>query len=185
MLGGERAFFLVFLLAIYYFYLECLAANIANVWGVLRNKNAGLSAVLIKKRGAAPRGRNDVARGRQTKIGDPRGGWVGQSTKKGWGQIYFFDIFYCVLELPSPRNAQKRDKKMRKSRFWDFGRFFCKNKLTRFFCKSFLFVFFIPSLRHPKTRLKKGRGKTFDFFGKSFRHGFFGKNIFMLFLNSP
>jgi hypothetical protein len=31
--------------------------------------------------------------------------------KKDLGQIHFFDIFYGVFELPSPRNAQKRDKK--------------------------------------------------------------------------
>jgi hypothetical protein len=49
-------------------------------------------------------------RGRpKKKVGDPRGGWVGQSTKKDQGQIYFFDIFYRVFELPSSRNAQKRD----------------------------------------------------------------------------
>jgi hypothetical protein len=52
--------------------------------------------------------------GKRKKIGDPRGGWVGQtcqSTKKDQGQIYFFNIFYRVFELPSSRNAQKRDKK--------------------------------------------------------------------------
>jgi hypothetical protein len=33
-------------------------------------------------------------RGRQkNKIGDPRGGWVDQSTKKDWGRIVFFDFF--------------------------------------------------------------------------------------------
>jgi hypothetical protein len=78
------------------------------------------------------------------KTGDPRGGWVGQSTKKDWGQIYFFDIyFYRVFELPSSRNAQKRVKnKLRKSRFWIFGNQW-KKKLeklfdTIFFAKRFL-----------------------------------------------
>jgi hypothetical protein len=31
--------------------------------------------------------------GKKNKIGDPSGGWVVQSTKKGWGQIHFIDIF--------------------------------------------------------------------------------------------
>jgi hypothetical protein len=52
------------------------------------------------------------ARGRQKKkVGGPRGGWVGQRPKKDQGQIYLFDIFCGVFELPSPRNSQKRDKK--------------------------------------------------------------------------
>jgi hypothetical protein len=47
------------------------------------------------------------------------GGWVrGQKTEKDQDQIYLFDSFSGVFELPSPRNAQKRDKnKSRKNRF--------------------------------------------------------------------
>jgi hypothetical protein len=82
----------------------------------------------------------------KNKTGDPRGGWVGQSTKKGWGQIFlviFLVIFFFtrVFDLPSPRNAQKRDKKVEKKigfGFLVFGRFFCKNFSTRSFAKRFL-----------------------------------------------
>jgi hypothetical protein len=67
-----------------------------------------------------------AARGRQKKVGDPRGGWVGQSTKQGRGRIYFiFSIFFIVF-FNSPRNAQKRDKGNRGKigfGFWVFGRF--------------------------------------------------------------
>jgi hypothetical protein len=54
------------------------------------------------------------------------GGW--SETKKGPGSDLFPRyLFDGVFELPSPRNAQKRDKqKSRKKRFWIFGRFFCK-----------------------------------------------------------
>jgi hypothetical protein len=44
-------------------------------------------------------------------IGDPRGGRVGQSTKRD-GVRFSPDIFCRIFELPSPRNAQKRDKKI-------------------------------------------------------------------------
>jgi hypothetical protein len=73
--------------------------------------------------------------GKKKVVGDPHGGWVGQSTKKDWGQIYFFDIFLIVfLSFPhreTPKNVIK--KQSRKSRFWIFGRIFCKNFSTRFF----------------------------------------------------
>jgi hypothetical protein len=36
---------------------------------------------------------NGQGAGKKQKVGGPRGGWVGQSTKRGWGQIYFPDIF--------------------------------------------------------------------------------------------
>jgi hypothetical protein len=77
--------------------------------------------------------------GPQKKVGYPRGGWVGHSTKKRWGQIYFPDIFYRVFELPSPRNAQKVIKKSRKK--IDFG--FLVEFFVNFFrrdclCKTFL-----------------------------------------------
>jgi hypothetical protein len=62
-----------------------------------------------------PRGRQQ-----QQKVGDPRGGWVGQRSKKDQGQIYFFIFFYGVFELSSPRNAQKRNKKIDKKSVLDF-----------------------------------------------------------------
>jgi hypothetical protein len=83
---------------------------------------------------------------KEIEIGDPRGGLVGLSTKKDQGQIYFPDIFLIVfLNSPhreTPKKVQKREKKKsRKSRFWIFGRTFCKNFSTRFFCKTFFVVF--------------------------------------------
>jgi hypothetical protein len=67
-----------------------------------------------------PANRLSAAQGAgQIFFGKPRGGWVIQSTKKGWGQIDFFDFFYRGFELPSRRNAQKRDKQ--KSRKIGFG----------------------------------------------------------------
>jgi hypothetical protein len=54
----------------------------------------------LSSRGRGQRGRSLTSNQKgagQKKIGDPRGGWVGQSTKKGWGQIYLFDIFYRVF----------------------------------------------------------------------------------------
>jgi hypothetical protein len=56
------------------------------------------------------------------------GGWV-KAQKRAQGQIYFFRYYVIVFfELPSPRNAPKRDKKKsRKSRFWTFGRIFLVN----------------------------------------------------------
>jgi hypothetical protein len=56
-----------------------------------------------------------LARGKgpaKNKIGDPRGGWVSQSSEyeKGPGSDFFFNRFNRVFELPSSRNAQKRDK---------------------------------------------------------------------------
>jgi hypothetical protein len=63
----------------------------------------------------------------------------------GWwvrGQKRTRIFFYRVFELPSPRNAQKRDKQNReKNRFWTSGRIFCKSFSTIFFCKTFFVVF--------------------------------------------
>jgi hypothetical protein len=70
---------------------------------------------------------------------------------------FIFSIFlYRVFELPSSRNAQKRDKQnSRKSRFWIFGRIFCKNFSTRFFLQNvFGSVFELPSLRNTRKRDK-------------------------------
>jgi hypothetical protein len=41
-------------------------------------------------------------------IGDPRGGWVGQSTEKDQGQIYFLDIFLIVV-LNSPHRETPKN----------------------------------------------------------------------------
>jgi hypothetical protein len=81
---------------------------------------------------------------------------VGQSTKRGWGQIYFFDIFYCVFELPSPRNAQNRDKKkIVKTSVLDFWSNFVKKRSdTMFFANYFLCGFELPSLRNNRKRDK-------------------------------
>jgi hypothetical protein len=45
-------------------------------------------------------------------------------------------IFNGGFVLPSPRNAQKRDKKFKQIGLGIFD--FCKNKSTRFYAKSFL-----------------------------------------------
>jgi hypothetical protein len=65
------------------------------------------------------------------------GGWV--KVRKRDGVRYFFSVlFYRVFELPSPRNAQKRDEqKSRKKRFRICGRFFCTNFSTRCFFVCF------------------------------------------------
>jgi hypothetical protein len=73
---------------------------------------------------------------------DPRGGWVGQSTKKGW--VRFFSIFfYRVFKLPSPGNAQKRDKQIEEKIGFGFLVDFFVNTFRHvfFFCKTFLVVF--------------------------------------------
>jgi hypothetical protein len=71
-------------------------------------------------------------------------------------RFIFCDIFYRVFELPSSRNALKRDKKKsRKSRFWIFGRIFCKFFSTRFVLQNvFCSVFELPSLRNTRKRDK-------------------------------
>jgi hypothetical protein len=91
-------------------------------------------------------GFGDQGAAKKRTTGDPRGGWVGQRPKKGQGRIFFLDncfIFYRVFELPSPRNAQKRDKtkSLKKNRFWIFGQFFVKTFQHDFFCKTFFVVF--------------------------------------------
>jgi hypothetical protein len=68
----------------------------------------------------------------------------GSEAKKGLGSDLFFPDICCrVFELPSSKNAQKRDKKKsRKSRFWTFGRNFLKKLFgTIFFVKRFLLYF--------------------------------------------
>jgi hypothetical protein len=60
-------------------------------------------------------------RGRQNKIGDPRGGWVGRSeAKKGQGLkiflIFFYDVFSPHRE--TPKNVIKKIKKTSVLDFW-------------------------------------------------------------------
>jgi hypothetical protein len=91
------------------------------------------------------------ARSRQ-KIGDPRGGWVGQRPKKDRGQTYFSTFF----ELPSPRNAQKLDKnKSRKIGSGFLVEFFVKalrhDVFAKRFCKTFLCFLTPIAEKHPKT----------------------------------
>jgi hypothetical protein len=64
---------------------------------------------------------------------------VGSSeAKKVPGLVSFFPrFFYRVFELPSPRNAEKRDKKIG---FGFSSRFFRKNFSTRFFFNFFVLV---------------------------------------------
>jgi hypothetical protein len=76
---------------------------------------------------------------------------VGQRTKKGWNQIFVIDIFNRVFELPSPRNAQKRDKKT-----FDF---FVKTFRHNVFCKTFYSVFELPSLQNTRKRDKTKKVK--------------------------
>jgi hypothetical protein len=65
------------------------------------------------------------------------GGWV--EGQKRTRVKSFFDIFCCVLKLPSPRNAQKRDKRNREKSVWDFFvDSFTKPFRHDFFAKCFL-----------------------------------------------
>jgi hypothetical protein len=97
-------------------------------------------------RAPAPASGKGPATGKKTPFflagGDPHGGWVGRSTKKGWNQI-FFDIFlYRVSGLPLPRNTQKRDKTNgEKISFGFLVEFFVKPFRHDVFCKTFFCVF--------------------------------------------
>jgi hypothetical protein len=71
---------------------------------------------------------------------------VGSSeAKKVPGLVRFFcEIFYRVFELPSPRNAKKREKKkIEKKSVLDF---FCREKIGFGFFVVFCGVFELPSL---------------------------------------
>jgi hypothetical protein len=57
----------------------------------------------------------EVPRVRQKKIGDPRGGWVGQRPKKDRSRFFHF-FLYRVFELPLLRSTRKRDKTKKTSR---------------------------------------------------------------------
>jgi hypothetical protein len=79
---------------------------------------------------------------------------VGSSeAREAPGLLSFFgDIFYRVSELPSPRNAQKREIKIEKKiGFGLFVDLFCKSVSTRFFYKTFFCsAFELPSLRNTR-----------------------------------
>jgi hypothetical protein len=86
-----------------------------------------------------PRGRG------KKRVSDPRGGWVGQRTKKDQVKFIFRFILFGVFELPSPRNAQKKRDKTNRQKI-GLGFFFAvsikfgKNFSTRFFCTTFFVV---------------------------------------------
>jgi hypothetical protein len=121
-------------------------------------------------------------------------GGVGvRGQKRTRSDLFSRYFFYRDIELPSPRNAQNRDKKKsRKSRFGTSGRNFCKSFSTRFFLQNvFCSVFKLPSLKNTREcdRTKKSRGKVdivifVETLGKVFGTDFLPK-YFMVFLNSP
>jgi hypothetical protein len=100
-------------------------------------------------RGAS--GRPQAPRGRpKKKTGDPRGGWVGQRPEKleelgSRSRVRFIFRYFLVVFLnselpsPSPRNAQKRDKKKPGGVGFGF--------LVDFFVKAFRHDFFLNSRR--------------------------------------
>jgi hypothetical protein len=118
----------------------------------------------------------------------------GSEHEKGTGSDLFFRyFFYRGFGLPSPRNAQKRDKKeSRKNQFWIFGRIFVKTFRHDLFCKTFFVVFFeLPSLgitrkRDKTKKVEENLTSNFlsIFLGKAFDMDFLQK-YFMMFLNSP
>jgi hypothetical protein len=93
---------------------------------------------------------------------------VGSSeAKKVPGLVrFFFEIFYRVFELPSPRNAQKPDKRKKvieKKSVWDFfkgrlkkkkkeeesvGCFYVGLRFFGLFCKNLLHVILTPPARY-------------------------------------
>jgi hypothetical protein len=73
------------------------------------------------------------------KIGDPRGGWVGQRPKKDWGQIVLKRFFIVFLNSPHrqpPKNVIKKVEK--KIGFGLLVNFFVKTFRHDFFAKRFL-----------------------------------------------
>jgi hypothetical protein len=83
--------------------------------------------------------------GKKNKTGVPRGGWVGHSTKKGWGQIFFPIFVYRVLNSlhqKTPKNVIKKNST--KNEYWIYGLWSnCLEKLfdTMFFVKRFFVCF--------------------------------------------
>jgi hypothetical protein len=97
---------------------------------------------------------------------------------------FILDFFNRVFELPSPRNAQKRDLKNReKNRFWIFGRMFCKSFSTRCFLQNVVlcvFEFLSLQITRKRDKTKEVEQKLASkflsiFLGKSFRHRLFVK----------
>jgi hypothetical protein len=84
--------------------------------------------------------------------------WVGGSEYEkglGWGLFfrYFFIVFLNSPHRETPKNVIKIFS--RKSRFWIFGRIFCKTISTCFFLQNvFCSVFELPSLRNTRKRDK-------------------------------
>jgi hypothetical protein len=117
----------------------------------------GARQVAVKKK-CLPAFAFSAARGRQkTKIGDPRGGWVGQRPKKDQGQICFFDIrFFFLTHLTEKRPKPWLKNQSRKSIGFGFlGDFCCESFSTRFFVKRFFGIAFeLPSLRNTRKRDK-------------------------------
>jgi hypothetical protein len=75
--------------------------------------------------GRAKHAKQLVNKGHSTKkVTDPHVvvvGWFLGGQKSARAGQFFPEIFYRVFELPSPRNAQKRDKKqIEKKTVWDF-----------------------------------------------------------------
>jgi hypothetical protein len=94
---------------------------------------------------------------KQKKSGTPVvGGWV-RVRKRTRVRFIFSMFFYRVFELPSSRNAQKRDKKQIREKvgFGFLVEFFVKTFRHDFFCKTvFGSVFELPSLRNTRKRDK-------------------------------
>jgi hypothetical protein len=104
-----------------------------------------LGGSFVKGRGGAMKGArwgpHQGAAQKSKKVGDPRGGRVGQRLKKDHGQIYFLICFNGVFELPSPKNTQKRDEnKSRKNRFGFVNFVFFEKLFDTIFCKTFFVV---------------------------------------------
>jgi hypothetical protein len=112
---------------------------------------------------------------------------VGQSVRaRKRDEVSFSPIFFIrFFELPSPKNARKRDKKKsrkKKSIFWIriFGRIFCKNFSTRCFFQNVYFgVFELPSLRNTR-RCDKTKEVFVGFCWEKFSTWTFCKNIFVV-----
>jgi hypothetical protein len=111
------------------------------------------------------------------------GGWV-RVRKRTRVRIVLKYFFNRVFELPSSRNAQKRDKKNReKVGFGFLVDFFVKTFRHDFFCG----VFELPSLKNTRKRDKTKKVKeklTSKFLSKFlnlFRHGLFVKYFYGVF----
>jgi hypothetical protein len=81
---------------------------------------------------------------------------VGQSTKKGWGQICFFDIFLIAFLNSPHRETPKNVKQNRRKSVLDFWSNFLQKLFHTILQKKNVFcsVFELPSLRNPRKRDK-------------------------------